>query len=73
MVTARLTSHGLGGAVINRRLLLGQCFVGGARVDGPVCAPLAGPQEAVGQDGQQRQDGHRQDHGERDGTCGGGQ
>lgn len=44
--------------------------MGGACVDGPVCAPLAGPQEAVGQDGQQRQDGHRQDHGERDGTCG---
>lgn len=57
-----MTSYGFGGAVVNQRVLLRQRHVGGACGDGPMGAFLPGLEEAVGEDGQQSQDGHRQQH-----------
>lgn len=60
------SSYGLGGAVVHRGVLVRQGLVGGACGHRPMGALLPGPQEAVGEDGQQRQDGHRQQHRQRD-------
>lgn len=61
-----MMSHGLGGAVVDQRVLLRRRPLGGARVDRPIGAFLPGLEEAVGEDRQQRQDGHRQKNGQRD-------
>lgn len=57
-----MTSYGFGGAVVNQRVLLRQRHVGGACGDGPMGALLPGLEEAVGEDRQQSQDGHREQH-----------
>lgn len=63
-----MMSHRFGGAVVNERVLLRQRHMGGACGHGPVGAVSPGLQEAVGQDGQQSQDGHQQDHSQRYGA-----
>lgn len=58
-----MTSYGFGGAVVNVRVL--HWHVGGACGDGPMGALLPGLEEAVGEDRQQSQDGHRQKNSQR--------
>lgn len=65
-----MASHRFGGAVVNGWLLLRQRHVGGACGHRPVGALPARPQEAVGHDGEQRQDGHCQDDAQRGGPWG---
>ena len=56
-----MMSYWFGGAVVHERVLLRQRHVGGACGNGPMGALLPGLEEAVGEDRQQSQDGHRQE------------
>lgn len=60
------SSYGLGGVVIHRGILVRHSFMGRACGHWPMGALLLGPQEAIGEDGQQRQDGHCQQHSQGD-------
>lgn len=57
-----MTSHRLGGAVVNECVLLRQGHRAGTCGDGSVGPIPPGLQDAVGHDSQQSQDGHRQTH-----------
>lgn len=57
-----MTSYRFGGAVVNKRVLLRQRHVSRTSGDGLMGPSSPSPQEAVGHDGQQSQDGHRQNH-----------
>ena len=65
-----MTSYRFSGAVVNECVLFRQRHVGGACGDRPMGALPPVLQEAVGQDGQQSQDGHRQNHSQRYGAWG---
>lgn len=66
-----MMSYGFGGAVVNKSVLFRQRHVGGACRPGLMGAPPPGLQDAVAEDGQQGQDGYRQQNGQRDVTWGG--
>lgn len=63
-----MTSQRFGGAVVHQRVLLRQLHSTRTRRGRSTVAVLARAQEAVAQDGQQSQDGHRQEHGQSDGA-----